>query len=71
MTGQTQFQFSTRQIPNFDNTVTSTCGKPLVTRFDSNRADPSQVTRYDALESPLGMEFGLDGTGGFMAGESF
>lgn len=50
--GQTQLQFATREIPDFNDPVSRTSSEPFVTWFDSDTTHPAQMAGYDANELP-------------------
>jgi hypothetical protein len=52
VTGQREFEFSGREVPNLDHAVGRARAEPLVAGFDRGASDPSGVARNDSEEFP-------------------
>lgn len=59
VTRQGQLQLAACQVPNLNDPIGGTRGKPLVARFHRHAANPTQVTGNDAIQLPRGVPLGL------------
>ena len=55
VTRQRQLQLARREVPNLDDAVPRSRGKPLIARLDSDAAHPAQVPGDDSDELPWGV----------------
>lgn len=55
MARQRKLQLARRHVPDLDNTVTSTCRKPLIVRVNGYAPNPAQMARHDTHKLPWRM----------------
>ena len=52
VTGQRELELTRGQVPDFDDTVSGACGKPLVARVNVNAPHPASMAADDAVKLP-------------------
>lgn len=58
VTGQRELQLSTCQVPNLNNSISSTCREPLVARLHRHAPHPAQMAADDAVKFPRRVPLG-------------